>query len=845
MGGLGALAWRSLAAAPVRSVLTVLGVALGTAVLVATVVTADGADRAVDLAVTDAVGRADLTVGAFGDASFDRGAIEQAGALPGVAVAAPSIERRTYLLPDLTPDAGADGPVAVLGIDPVLDPQVRSMEVIEGSALVRDDEQSALVSHTFADAAGLTVGDPIELLGAADAPPGTGAVRIVGIVRGDGPVAGAAGRTVILPIGTARALFGVDGATRLDLVLEPDAEPASVADELGAALATPYVVTTPAELAASLRASTSDFLATMALVAAVALFAGAFLVFNTLSMTVTERAREVALLRAAGATRGQVVSVILRQAVVLGLAGGIVGLVLGVLLAALLAGVVRAAIGLPALLAVSPVGLALAALISLGVTLAAALEPALRAGRVSPVEALRSRADQGRRRRAWILWLLGVAAIVALAVLILGRGLDPDEASRQLVAYASLVALALLAPVVAPVVGRLVGLPFAVVAPIEERLARGALARDPGRTGLTVGALTVALTLVVALATVAADARRSASAWLEGVVPGDAILVAVAPIPLGEQGPTPEIAAVDGVERVSPIATFAVAFDGFRLDAAAVSGADLLADGRLTFVDGDRESALAALDDAGSVVLPASMLERFELDLGPGDRIELQPGAGPTVELEVAGIVERGLPGRGGEAVLVGWSDATAAFGVTGADSLAVRYADGSAEATAGAVADAARLYGLEPVPLAEVRDAVTQALGRIYGLLDILALVAVAVAALGIVNTLAMSVVDRVREIGVLRATGMTRRQVRRMVVVESGILGGIAVVLGILGGLAVAVLVSALSGEPVAVPAIPWPTLGLVAALGLGVAMLAAWYPARTAAALPIVRAVRVDPR
>jgi putative ABC transport system permease protein len=845
VGGLGALAWRSLAAAPVRSVLTILGVSLGTAVLVATMVTAEGADRAVELAVTDAVGRADLTVGAFDDAVFDESAIAQAGSLPGVAVAAPSIERRTYLLPGLTPEAGTDGPVAVLGIDPVLDPQVRSMEVIQGSALVRDDEQSALVSHTFADSGGLTVGDDVELLGAADAPPGTGTVRIVGIVRGDGPVVGAAGRTVILPIGTARTLFGVDGATRLDLVLESEADPDAVADDLGAALAVPYVVTTPAELAASLRASTSDFLATMALVAAVSLFAGAFLVFNTLSMTVTERAREVALLRAAGATRGQVVAVILRQALVLGLAGGAIGLLLGVLLAALLAGVVRAAIGLPALLAVSPAGLVLAALVSLGVTLAASLEPALRAGRVPPVEALRSRADQGRRRRSWVVWLLGVATIVAFAVLALGRGLDPDQLSRQLVAYASLVALALLAPVVAPFVGRLVGIPFGALAPIEERLARGALARDPGRTGLTVGALTVALTLVVALATVAADARRSASAWLEGVVPGDAILVAVAPVPIDAQGPIPEIAAVGGVERVSPIATFAVAFEGFRLDAAAVSGADLLADGRLTFVDGDRESALAALDRGGAVVLPASVLERFDLDVGPGDSIELLPGGGPAVSLQVAGIVERGLPGRGGEAVLVGWPDATGSFGVTGADSLAVRYAAGSPETTATDVAETARLYGLEPVPLAEVQDAVTQALGRIYGLLDILALVAVAVAALGIVNTLAMSVVDRVREIGVLRATGMTRRQVRRMVVVESGILGGIAVVLGILGGLAVAVLVTALSGGPVAVPAIPWPTLGLVAALGLVVAMLAAWYPARTAAALPIVRAVRVDPR
>ncbi len=843
MGGLGALAWRSLTAAPIRSILTILGVALGAAVLVATVVTAEGSDRAVEQAVTDAVGRADLTVTAFGDAVFDASALDRAGSVSGVAVAAPSIERRTYLLPGLVPDAGAEGPVAVLGIDPVLDPQVRTIEVVEGSGLVRDDEQSVLISHTLADASGLAIGDEIELLGSAEAPPGTGAVTVVGIVRGDGPVVGSGGRTVVLPIGTARALFGLDGATRLDLVLEPDAVPETVADDLGPALATPYVLTTPDELADSMRASTADFRSTMALVAAVALFAGAFLVFNTLSMTVTERFREVALLRAAGATRGQVVGVVLRQALALGVVGAALGLGLGILLAALLAGVVRAAIGLPALLAVSPAGLALAGVVSLAVTLAAALEPALRAGRVPPVEALRSRADQRRGRRAWAWWLIGVAVVVAIAAVLLGPGLD--GATRQLVAYGSLVVLALLSPVVAPLLGRLVGIPFAAFAPMEERLARGALARDPGRTGMTVGALAVALTLVVALATVATDARRTATAWLEGVIPGDAVLVAVAPLPIDESGPIMEIAAVDGVERVSPIATFAVAFQGYRMDASAVVGADLLADGRLTFIEGDRQTALAALDAGGAVVLPASMLDQFDLDVGVGDGIELLPGTGPVVELEVAGIVERGLPGRGGEAVLIGWPDASGSFGVTGADSLAVRYVDGSGPQTATVVDETAALYGLEAVPLADVQDAVTQALGRIYGLLDILALVAVAVAALGIVNTLAMSVVDRVREIGILRATGMTRRQVRRMVVVEAGILGGIAVVLGIVGGLIVATIVLAVADGSATLPAIPWPTLGLVVVLGLGVAMLAAWYPARTAAGLPIVRAVRVDPR
>jgi putative ABC transport system permease protein len=848
VGGLAPVAWRSLAARPVRTALTIVGIALGVAVLAAALATSEGIDAAIDQTVADVAGRADLILTAFDESGLSDDSVAAVSELDDVDVAAPSIERRTYAVAPISADPGetawTDAPVAVLGIDPILDPGVRDLAVIRGSALSRPDEPSALISETLAAASGLDIGSELELFGAAAAPPEAGRFRIIGIVRGDGPIVGAAGRVVIVPLERAKALFAMTGVTRLDVVLQPGAGSAAVADALPAAIGEPYVLSTPADLAASLQASTREFRATMALVAAVALFAGAFLIFNTLSMTVTERVRDVALLRAAGATSGQVSAVVLGEALVIGLAGAALGLGLGLGLAVVLGGFVRGAFGFRAILDPSIGGLLLVAVIGLAVTLAAALEPARRAGSISPVAALRARAEPGIEGRARLRWLAVVAAVVAVAgILLWPGGAAGLDVTRPLAVYGLLLAVALVSPFVLPVLGRVAGLPFSVVVGVEERLARGALARDRSRTALTVGALTIGLALVVAIGTVALDARRSASLWIEDVIPGDELLTAVTPVATGSEGPIGSFESIDGVDSVTPLATFPVAFRGVRLDATAVSGADFEADGRLTFVDGDRGAAFRAIDVGGAVLVPEAHASRLDLELG--DTMELATGTDASVPLSIVGIIERGLPGRGGESILVGWSDASGTLGVAGADALAVRYAAvADRESSSAAVAELARSLALQPVPIERVEGAVSDALGRVFGLFDLLALVAVVVAALGIVNTLAMDVAERVREIGILRATGMTRRQVGRMVVVEAGVLGLSGAILGVVTGLGAAMLLLSFAGaRDLGGLAVPWPTIGLAFLLGVGLAMLAAYYPARLASRLSIVRAVRAE--
>jgi putative ABC transport system permease protein len=387
---------------------------------------------------------------------------------------------------------------------------------------------------------------------------------------------------------------------------------------------------------------------------------------------------------------------------------------------------------------------------------------------------------------------------------------------------------------------RILGLPVALILRLEERLARGSLARDRSRTALTLGSLVVGLAMVVALGWSAQAARASAFAWLNDVVPGDEVVSSIRPI-ASDEGIQEALSEVQGVASVTPIASFDLAFRGYRVDAVAVVGADMLSDGRLTATEGDRVKALNALDDGGSVIVPATLAGR--LGLHAGDTMSVALSAGHHLDLTIAAIVERSIPGSGGEAVLVGWKDATESFGVTGADAFAVRFQPGAAPVARDALAQAARQNALQASPVEQIQGAVAEALARVFGVFDALAIVAVIVAGLGIVNTLTMSVVERIRELGVLRAIGMTRRQAIRMVLVEAFVLGLIGVLLGSGAGLAVGVVLLALGGGLGPVAGIPWFPIELAAALGLLLPAIAALYPAQLASRITIVTALQFE--
>jgi len=427
---------------------------------------------------------------------------------------------------------------------------------------------------------------------------------------------------------------------------------------------------------------------------------------------------------------------------------------------------------------------------------------------------------------------------VGLVGLLVWPGAAGDAALvRALLVYALLLGVVLAIPFVLPWLARIAGAPYALLARLEERIARASILRDRGRAALTVGALTVGLALIVALGGLGQHARAAASAWVADVVPGDLVVTSIFPRSTDE-GLAETLEDLEGIVSISPIATFELAVEGVRADGAAMVGADLAADGRLQFIAGDRAAALTALDTGGSVIVPAGVADRDDLTLD--STISVAASDGSALVLRVVGITQRTLPGRSGESLLVGWADAER-LGVAGADAFAVRFTPAATAAQRADFASEARTLALEPTPLGRIQGAIGAALDQVFGLFDALALVAVIVAALGIVNTLTMNVLERVREIGVLRAAGMTRRQVWRSVVVEAGITGLVGAICGIFAGIAIGALMVVVSGGPVAdAMNLPWLAIGVALVLGVVLAMLAAAYPARLASRISIVRAV-----
>ncbi len=833
-----ALARRSLLARPVRTILTVIGIALGTGVLVAGLVLNAALDTAVERSVADLLGRADVRVAAFEEQGLSPESVAAAATTPGVATVAPSLERRTYPLSSGA-SAALPAPLTVVGIERAADPAVRDRPLAEGSPLGTGDDDGALVSAGLAREDGLGVGATITLLGDPAAPPTV--FRIVGVLAPTPGDPDPGGRTVFVALEAAQRLFATDRVTAIDLLLSDGADTAGVIAELDQRLVEPYTLSTPADLAAALEAATAEIRAAIALVAAVALFGGAFLIFNTLSMTVAERARDVGLLRAAGMTRRQVIVMVLISAAYLGVVGVALGLLAGIALAVGAVAVLAGPGAAPAELTLPPGALALGAVLGFIVTAAAAVEPALRAGRISPVAALRLRLDQGAVLRARLRWLLLVFAVVGLVGLLLWPGAAAGRGGlvRPLVAFALLLGITLAAPFVVGPLGRLVGLAAAPFLPAEARLTRGALTRDRSRTALTVGALAVAIAVLVALAGVAGSTREAATSWLADVVPGELLLTSIRPVAEDEPAAA-EIAALPGVAGVSPMARFSVAVGGTRADAAAVVGADLLADGGLTLVAGAPAQAFAALDAGGAVIVPRSVAERSGVVVG--SRLAILSGTGP-LELEVVAIAERTIPGAAGEAILVGWPDATGRLGVLGADAFAVRFEPGQEASARAGVEEAARSLALEPASLDQAAGAIGASIDRRAILFAALAAVALLVAALGIVNTLAMNVLERVRELAVLRATGLTRRQAWRLVVLEATVLGFVGSLLGALAGLATgAVLIQLAGGSGVPYQA-PWAAAAAALGGGIVLAVVAALYPARLASRVEIVGALGRD--
>ncbi|HEX2193358.1 MAG TPA: ABC transporter permease, partial [Candidatus Limnocylindria bacterium] len=741
---LGDLAWRGLAARPLRTALTIVGVALGVAVLAATLTAGQAATEAVRRAAQELYGEAELRVRAVDQGGFTPRAVSALRQVPGVLDSAAVSEKRGQAA--VEPDRLF--PMLLVGVDPLEEERLRSHPLVSGTFLDPATAHGVLVTASWAEENGFAVGDELLLNGRRRGVP---PVRIVGLLDDAGFGALASGSVMLLSRDfLGQAFEGPAPVRYVDLQVAPG-RAGGVQAALDAAFDEPFVVETVADAERQLERAQAGFAGLAFLFSMVALGVGAFLVANTLGMTVAERTREIGLLRAAGTTSRQVLSVFLRQGAAIGILGSLAGVLVGVLVAVALIGLLRSTravlvTGVP----LHPGALALALVLGVVVALAAAAWPAVAASRVSPLDALRPSRQPGRTLRGRLPWL---AAIVAGTVLvgIVAYPLDRGTASSGGVLLTAGVLLGgvLLVAVLLQPLSTVVGRPFALFFGAEGLLGGANLRRDRVRTGLTVGALSIGLAAVVALSAVSASARETASRWVESILPGGYAIRLGAADDIDFIRPTVE--GIAGARMATPIVEApAVIVEGDVAREAWLAGIDPTVfqdEGALIFVAGRRTAAFEALRGGGSVLLPEPLAESQGLAVGDTIQVAL-PGEEPH-RLGVAGIVAYSLPSRGTEgALLVSLSEARQTFGITQAELWALApQPDIPPDAFVAAVEDAALGRAGEPLTAAGLADELGRSVGRLIGLFDVLALLAVVIGGLGVVNTLAMGVAERARE--------------------------------------------------------------------------------------------------
>ena len=846
MRRLSSLGSKSLAHRKGRSVLTGAGIVLGVAiffgVLVSNATTQDGVDRLID----DITGRADVlasSTGAF-DARLPASTLAQFKALPGVdeavggfglGVEAPRKER------DESSGLLDRSGFFLRGIVLSEEQKIANFE-LESGRFFRPGAPEIIVTQNLVEDLSLKLGEKVTLT----TPTGPKAVTVAGVLRKEGAGRGLSGPGAFTSLDVTRSFAGegeVFGGVSLILAEGTNVErwiDRHEGDLEGIRFQNAD------DLAQGFKSFLTIFGTFLTFFAFLTLFVGAFLIYLTLSMAVIERTRIYGTLRALGATRPQVRRVVLTEAIALGAVSTLIGLLVGLGLAKVLLALISSLfdLSLPGL-TIMPGAVIGAVAIGLIVTLVASLLPAVRASRLAPVEAMKGDyVGETKLGRAWITGLIVFIGSLALAVTSSGT-----EAGASALTPLSVMGLLLGTLLLVPLLLRPLA---AVLGLLTNRIARGVgevavlhLVKERSRSAYTLGLIMIVMAMLFASGGLYLSVRGIVDQIVDRQFGADLFIQGNSPLDPDVES---KIADRPEIELVSPLrfgftkSSGHKATDSEDVFLLMIDPATYFDVSSFFWKDGSDAAAKEALSRGGSVLLPATFAN--EAGLERGDQLTLKTKEGMT-PFTVAAIH---LNDPGPPRVSVGLSDARRYFNAgkpfalladlqPGADPDRVKHAIEN-----GIGKD----VGLHVDTAAENKAQARSQVGRYFQIVYAILLVAAIVGLLGLANTLAMSVVRRFREIGILRAIGVTRSQMWRMVLVESTTLGLVAFVLSLpLGWLMTALVIRATSvGFGFEMSTVyPWAWIPLVAAFGLLCAVVAAIAPGRRAARLEVVKALQYE--
>ncbi len=846
---------RGLLSRKLRTALTALAIVLGVAMISGTYVLTDSISQAFDKIFTDIrqgsnaviTGKSafDLSDGSgVTEPTFSESLLPKVEALPAVAQAEASVSS------DTTQFIGDDGKAVVFGGAPNLgfsignpDSPFNPLTLVEGAwpgpnEVMVDKDTASKEDFAVGETIGVQAEGPVQKL------------KVSGIMQFSSGLSIGGATLAGFDLPTAQRLMNKEGQLdEIAIAAKPDATEQQLLDEVEQILPPGTQVQTGSEQAASDAEDTNEFITFLQgfLLAfgGIALFVGSFVIANSLSITIAQRTRELATLRTLGASRRQVLGSIIVEALVVGIVASIVGLFLGLLLAR---GLFRLfdAVGftLPNTGLVFETRTIIVALLAgIVVTLLASLRPAVRATRVPPIAAVREGATLPPGRFARFRWigavLMTIAGFAALLYGLFGSGLD----TTQVLIYMGLGALliflgvALFSSRLVRPLARVLGAPAAAMGGVAGILARDNARRNPQRTASTAAALMIGLALVTLVATLAAGIVSSFKGAVNDLFTGDYAITAqnnFSPIPIDA---AETAAKAPGVTAVGNVRTGEVSVFGGPTFATAVDpGMAQVID--MDWIEGSQE-VFSELGETGIFVDDGTAKDN---DLALGSSVTVTFANGTSRRFVVKGIFD---PPAGGSP----FGEVTMSAQVWDAENenprnlySFVKMEGGATDANTTALDQAlADFPNAKAQTRQEFIDNQISGLSSILNILYVLLALSIVVSLFGIVNTLVLTVFERTREIGMLRAIGMTRRQIRRMIRHESVITALIGAAVGIVLGIVLAALLIA----RVDFIEFTFPTtqviVFVIAAIVVGI--VAAVFPARRAAKLNPLEAISYE--
>jgi putative ABC transport system permease protein len=850
------VALKGLAGRKLRAALTAVAIVLGVAMISGTYVLTDTIKAAFSTVFTTVYAKTDAVVTgkvAFGNSnnsnnlppSFPESLLGKVRNLQGIAQADGGISDEAHLV-------GSDGKVIASGGAPGLafsvhangDQRFNPLTLVSGTWPVGAHEV-AIDAHT-ASKEGFNVGQTIGVV--ANGP--VTQYKVAGIVK-IGGVSSLGGATIsVFDFPTAQKIFHKEGKLdSINIAAKSGTSPQQLVNEIKPILPPTAEVRTAAGQAAQATKDTNGFLSIindfLLAFGGVALFVGTFVIANTLSITIAQRTRELATLRTLGASRRQVLMSVLLEAFVIGVFASVTGLFLGLALAkGLNALFVHFGIDLPQAGTVFATRTILVALlVGILVTLLAALRPAIRATRVPPISAVREGAVLPTSRfarfsmQAALLTIGGAVALMLVGLFVGGLSTTQRLLSLGVGAAAVFVGVAMLAKTLVPPLARVLGWPAKQLGGAAGELARGNAMRNPQRTASTASALMIGLALVTLVSVLASGLKTTFNDAVNSIFKGDYALTATdnfSPISIASEQ---ALTKVQGVNVVSGVRGGDGKAFGSRINVTGVSP-DISKVIVVKWQDGSQATP-GELGQNGAFVDKAYAKAQH---LTVGSPLAVEVPSGQTLHLVLKGIF---APPKGGSPygdVTISTQRFDAEYQNPQNIFAFVDMAGGVTEANTAKLTNA-----LEPFPDAKIATASEfkknqeQGINTLLNLLYVLLSLSILISLFGIVNTLVLTVFERTRELGMLRAIGMTRRQVRRMIRHESIVTALIGAALGIPVGVALALMV----GKAISYPAftIPWGTLVVFVIAAILAGLVAAIIPARRAGKLNVLQALQYE--